>query len=197
MFRTSVEKLTFSSVAFRVTGNNPYLGDRIYEIGSVRFNISSKINEFSTYINPGRPLPRRERYRTSITDELLAGSPTFSEIEEEFISFIDDTVLVFHDAPVWLSFLSMERSKSLENIVLDTKAIIRKRFNFREDTLLYLSKKLKIERALNHGALEDARAVSRIIRFIVSELKPSTLGDILTIQSGSVRILGFNLSLRF
>lgn len=188
MYATPVAKVIFSAVDIETTGLYPYLGDRICEIGAVKFTLSSKLAEFSTLVNPGIPLSRATRYINGITDAMVKGAPFIAEIEDEFLSFIDDTVLVFHNAPFDLSFLLNEADSPINNFVLDTLTIARRRFNFVSNTLKYIVRTLEVNPLPIHRAINDARALSKVTKVFINRLKPRTLGDILVMQGGSVRI---------
>ncbi len=188
MYATPVAKVIFSAVDIETTGLYPYLGDRICEIGAVKFTLSSKLAEFSTLVNPGIPLSRATRYINGITDAMVKGAPFIAEIEDEFLSFIDGTVLVFHNAPFDLSFLLNEADSPINNFVLDTLTIARRRFNFVSNTLKYIVRTLEVNPLPIHRAINDARALSEVTKVFINRLKPRTLGDILVMQGGSVRI---------
>jgi len=191
MYTLPVEKVIFSGVDIETTGLYPYLEDRICEIGAVRFTLSSKLEEFSTLINPGIPLSREARYINGITDKMVKGAPSILDIQDEFLSFIAGTVLVFHNAPFDLSFLINELVLPIDNLVLDILTIAKRRFDFRSNTLEYIARVLRIKSLPTHRAIDDARAVSEVTREFINTLKPRkprTLGDVLVMQGGSVRI---------
>ena len=188
MYATPVAKVIFSAVDIETTGLYPYLGDRICEIGAVQFTLSSKLAEFSTLVNPGIPLSRATRYINGITDAMVKDAPFIAEIEDEFLSFIDGTVLVFHNAPFDLSFLLNEADSPINNFVLDTLTIARRRFNFVSNTLEYIVRTLEVNPLPIHRAINDARALSEVTKVFINRLKPRTLGDILVMQGGSVRL---------
>ncbi len=188
MYTVAVDKVIFSGVDLETTGLYPYLGDRICEIGIVKFTLSSVLAEFSTLVNPGLPLPRAARYINGITDEMVADAPSIAEVEDELLAFIRNTVLVFHNAPFDLSFLINELNSPIDNLVLDTLTIARRKFSFRSNTLEYLARRLGVKSLPTHRAMDDTRTVSEIMRKFINTLKPRTLGDILVMQGGSVQL---------
>ncbi len=48
--------------------------DRIIEIGAVRMEGGRITDRFSSFVNPGRPIPFRITELTSIRDEMVIGS---------------------------------------------------------------------------------------------------------------------------
>jgi DNA polymerase III epsilon subunit family exonuclease len=190
MYTVPVDKVIFSVVDIETTGLYPYLGDRICEIGAVRFTLSSKLAEFSTLVNPGIPMSRTARYINGITDKMVKEAPSISDVKDRFLSFIGNTVLVFHNAPFDLSFLIKEMNSRIDNLVLDTLTIARRRFNFRYNTLEYIARTLSVKSLPTHRAIDDARALSEITKVFINTLKPHMLGDILVMQGGSVEITG-------
>jgi len=61
--------------------------DRIIEIGAVKVEDGKITDKFSTFVNPKRPIPFRITELTSITDEMVIGSPDIETILPQFIDF--------------------------------------------------------------------------------------------------------------
>lgn len=90
---------------FETTGLDPR-EDRIIEIGGQRISHGEVVEEFSTLVNPGRPISEQITKITGITNEMLADKPTAAEVLPKFLHFIDSALLVAHNAEFDMAFLS-------------------------------------------------------------------------------------------
>ena len=55
------------------------------------------MDEFSTLVNPGIPIPYYASEINGITDDMVADSPNFREALGQFLEFAGDFVLVGHN----------------------------------------------------------------------------------------------------
>jgi DNA polymerase-3 subunit epsilon len=76
------------------------------EIGAVRFTGSHLTGEFSSLVRPAGPIPAEITALTGITDEMVSRAPLAGPALRAFLSFADDCVLVAHNAPFDLGFLT-------------------------------------------------------------------------------------------
>ena len=78
------------------TGLDPKSGDRITEIGCVEI-VDRKItgNTFREIINPDRKNSLESIQITGLTDEILKDKPFFSDIVDNFLEFIGDSIVNF------------------------------------------------------------------------------------------------------
>lgn len=71
--------------------------DQVVEISAVKVRGGQVVGEFSTLVNPGRPIPRAASQVNGITDAMVKDSPSFLEALEAFLDFAGDAVLVGHN----------------------------------------------------------------------------------------------------
>jgi ATP-dependent DNA helicase DinG len=109
---------TFVALDLETTGLNPDR-DAIIEIGAIKFRDGVAIEQFTTLINPGRPIPYEVQQLTGICDADVAGKPHFREIAGQAMRFIGSLPVVGHNVSFDLAFM---RAQGLlaENIGLDT-----------------------------------------------------------------------------
>jgi DNA polymerase III subunit epsilon len=152
--------MQFIAFDLETTGVCPGV-DQIVEIGAVRFNNGSPEAVFSTLIDPKRPIPPGASQVNGIFDNMLVGKPTIDQILPSFAEFCGDTIIVAHNAPFDVQFLTADIRKfegpGPKGIILDTCNMARKVFpglpNYKLSTLV---QHLKIESTDFHRAEEDA-----------------------------------------
>lgn len=100
------------------TGLDPQR-DEIIEIGAVRFNGRRIEDEWTTLINPGRPIPPFIKNMTQISDQMVAHAPPISEVVDELAEFVGELPIVGHNVRFDLSFLRRQRL-FVYNDIIDT-----------------------------------------------------------------------------
>ena len=82
--------------------------DRITEIGLVEVDKGRHIGEWSSLVNPERPIPALIESLTGITDAMVAKAPTFAELAEDLYQRLAGKTLVAHNARFDCGFLQNE-----------------------------------------------------------------------------------------
>jgi ATP-dependent DNA helicase DinG len=131
--------------------------DAIIEIGAVRFNGRRIEAEWSSLINPNRPIPPFINQLTGINNEMVRNAPPLQAVIQELVDFVGECPVLGHNVRFDLSFL--QRSKILKyNDVLDTYELAAvllptaSRYN-----LGALCQAMGILLPATHRALDDAR----------------------------------------
>jgi DNA polymerase III subunit epsilon len=78
----------------------------ITEIGAVRLNGGEVTGEFSSLVRPYSPIPAEICELTGITDAMVSRAPSIRAAMTAFLAFSRGCVLVAHNAPFDLSFLT-------------------------------------------------------------------------------------------
>jgi DNA polymerase-3 subunit epsilon len=86
--------------------------DRITEVGIVRIANGEPVEEWSSLVNPERPIPAYIEEFTGISNEMVAGAPRFAEIAAIVRQKLRGAVFVAHNARFDYSFLRSEFLKS-------------------------------------------------------------------------------------
>jgi DNA polymerase III epsilon subunit family exonuclease len=156
-------------VDVETTGLSPRHGHRVIEIGAVAVEQGVIIEEFSTLIDAGVPVPYVVQAIHGITDEMLEGQPTPEEALPLFARFIRDSILVAHNAPFDIRFLRHEFAHlgmGLPHRCLCTLEMSRRHLpRLRDHTLETVYSHLCPDAAFirqSHRALDDARMTARI-----------------------------------
>lgn len=137
--------------------------DRIIEIGAIKFSNGKSVAEFSSFINPGVPLPAAITQLTGIQTGDLSNAPTFDRIAGSLIDFMAGLPLCGHQIEFDIGFLNEEFKRAgrpkISAPEIDTALLSRiivpsiSRFS-----LKHMSHSLGIELENAHRALADARA---------------------------------------
>src|SRR5262245_31974919 len=75
-----------------VEANSPT--SRIIEIGAVRFNRDGVLDEWSTLVNPGVPIPYAVRSLTGIGSSDVVEAPTLNQVSDRLRDFVGSDSLV-------------------------------------------------------------------------------------------------------
>jgi DNA polymerase-3 subunit epsilon len=152
------------------TGLDPLNGHRVVEIGCVELmNHMPTGNTFHAYLNPERSMPTEAAMVHGLTDEFLADKPLFSQVVDDFLSFIGDAPLIAHNANFDMNFINAELVRCgftalAKTRAIDTAQMARKMFPGAPASLDALCKRFNIslaERSL-HGALLDSRLLAEV-----------------------------------
>ena len=155
------------------TGLKVDQGHRVVDIGAIVLKDRKKTNEyFQSYVNPERLIDREAQEIHGISNEQLEKEPKFSEIAESFLEFVQDSVLIIHNAPFDLGFLNTELQRASSNYpkleeiceIEDTLVLARKKFPGRRNKLDDLADRYEIEGydRTFHGALVDANILADV-----------------------------------
>ncbi|MEN8241440.1 MAG: 3'-5' exonuclease, partial [Chloroflexota bacterium] len=82
--------------------------DTIIEIGAIRFNNRRIEEEFSTLINPQRPISNFITRLTGITNLMVQNSPTIDEVLPELADFVGDLPILGHNVKFDVGFLRQQ-----------------------------------------------------------------------------------------
>ena len=79
--------------------------DAITEIGAVRFNGNRVEDEWTTLVNPNRPIPTMITNLTGISNEMVRNAPPLNSIIRELADFVGNAPVLGHSVRFDLSFL--------------------------------------------------------------------------------------------
>lgn len=159
------------------TGLDVASGHRVIEIGCVEV-INRKLTgvHFHQYINPEREVDIGAFEVHGISNEFLSDKPTFAQIANEFVAFLDGSELVIHNAPFDLGFLNSELARLAEDgrqeaiqldamcSVVDTLTMARKKHPGQRNSLDALCQRYGVDNSSRdlHGALLDAEILADV-----------------------------------
>ncbi len=151
--------------------------DKIIEISAIKIKNNQIIDKFETFINPEQSLSNFTTKLTSITNQDVKSAPLISEVIPKFKAFIDNTVLVAHNAHFDVGFIY----KTLKDHhlfdapypTIDTLSIARcfygdklNRFNLKA-----VAKYFKVELSQHHRAIYDTTATMEIFLHMIRDAR--------------------------
>jgi DNA polymerase-3 subunit epsilon len=142
--------------------------DRITEIAILITEGDQLIEQWSSLVNPGMPIPERIQSLIGITDEMVENAPKFSEIADFVAEKLADAVFVAHNARFDYNFLraAYEREAShWESPVLCSVKFSRALDpEFARHGLDALIERYGYHIESRHRALDDARIVWQFLQ---------------------------------
>lgn len=173
------------------TGFSPFK-DRLTEIGAVKYSGGVIGEKFDTFVNPHMPIPYKVVELTGITDEMVRTAPDEKDAVKEFLDFCGDAVLVAHNAPFDISFITAACERSgyaFEPTYIDTvvmaRALMPDLKNHKLDTV---AAGLELGDFNHHRACDDAAILSEIFARLIERAqdnaKCETTSDLNTALAG-------------
>src|SRR5690606_10254955 len=149
------------------TGNSPTADDKIIDVGIVVIEDHHITEEYSTLLNPKKPIPPFISNLTGIYDDDVKNAPTFSDKAEQIASMFKEGYLIAHNVPFDLGFLNGELSKleipKLTNPVIDTVELSRILYPQAPGYQLgQLAEYFNIKHEDPHRALSDAYVTAKL-----------------------------------
>ena len=168
------------------TGLNPQQ-DRITEIGAVKIRNGQIVDRFSAFVNPGVSIPSFIVKLTGITDDMVKDAPPIEQVLNEFMEFIQGSVLVAHNANFDVGFIKQNAKvmgEKVKNSYIDTLELCRKMFpELGRYKLNIVAKHLKIELENHHRAVHDSMATAKIFLHCINVLKEKGCKSIKDMQN--------------
>ena len=170
--------MEFVSFDLETTGIISHI-DHIVEIGAVRFEEGQAKESYQQLVSIAGSMPEQATAINGITNEMLEGKPSISEVLPTFSEFCSGALLVAHNAPFDFQFLlrviEEHRAPAPRGLVLDTCQLARKSFpglaNYKLSTLCSY---LKISSSEFHRAEADARSCGELFVHILKKNSFST-----------------------
>lgn len=177
----TLRHLPFVVVDVETTGGRPTV-DRVVEIAAVRTVGGRIVAEWSSLVDPGRPIPPMVRRITGIDEARVAGAPRFREVVDAFLDVLGGAPFVAHNARFDRRFVDAELARArgvrLTNATLCTVRLARRLLpGVRRRNLDALAHLYGIPIEGRHRALPDARATARILHRLLAAAAEAGIED--------------------
>ena len=163
------------------TGLSP-LTCQITEIGAVIYKDGKVLSTFSTFVNPGMPIPAEITDITGITDDMVKGAPDPGKAVRDFLEFAGDRLLIAHNANFDMGFIKKaaeDNGFSVPNPYLDTLALSRSiNPELKKHKLDTLQEYFGLEDFNHHRAFEDAEMLGKIFDAMIRKMGRSGIIDL-------------------
>tara|TARA_B100000530_G_scaffold235804_1_gene153084 strand:- start:891 stop:1559 length:669 start_codon:yes stop_codon:yes gene_type:complete len=162
------------------TGLSVKDGHRIVEIGCIELDelIPTK-NIFHFYLNPERKVSEEAFKVHGYSDDFLSDKQKFSEIADDFLTFIEDKKIIIHNAEFDIAHLNNElliagKEQIMKTNVVDTLDIARNKFPGSGISLDALCKRFRIDnsRRDKHSALVDCELLAKVYINLIDQKEP-------------------------
>ncbi|SEQ57203.1 DNA polymerase III catalytic subunit, PolC type [Virgibacillus subterraneus] len=149
--------------------------DTIIELAGVKIYQGEVIDRFESFANPHHPLSQTTTDLTGITDDMVNNAPEIDDVLKDFYEWMEDGILVAHNASFDIGFLNQGfkkiEYKKVENPVIDTLELSRFLFpELKNHRLNTMCKHLDIELTQHHRAIYDAEATGYLLWKLVQGL---------------------------
>ncbi len=165
---TNDQTLTQDIVCFdlETTGLNKKT-EHITEIGAVVLRNGEICEEYSTFVNPGKSIPRDVVELTGITDDMVKDAPDEETAVRTFLDWVGDRPMAAHNAEFDIGFIAAvcERiGRPFENTWMDTlilsQNLLPELSRFKLDIV---AEKLNLPAFNHHRAKDDAATVGYML----------------------------------
>ena len=124
-----------------------------------------EMESYSTYINPGMPIPFRITELTGITDDDVKDAPVFDEQADTLYDFVGSELLVGYNVSFDKRFLIAADIRFKSKEFYDYMAYIKKRVSRVENyKLITILKHFGIRSVQLHNSIDDTAALTELIR---------------------------------
>ena len=167
-------------IDLETTGFAGHLDDRIVELAVVHTDPHGQVTgRWTTLVNPGRS-PRPTRIHGLSTDD-LSDAPYFAELTDWLTNLLAGHVLVAHNAPYDLSFLTTEYERADADppdwTTVCTLELARRLGHTGPLTLDACCAAYGVTLSANHTALGDANSTAELLRSSLSQASIAGLQD--------------------
>ena len=181
-------ELTYTVFDMETTGLRPSEGDEILSIGAIRIVNCRLLHEerFEQLVDPLRTIPWESVQIHGIHPEMVIGQPTVDKVLPGFQKFVENTILVAHNAAFDMRFLQLKEEQTAVrfiNPVLDTlllSAVVHPSHSNHD--LEAIAQRLGVRILGRHTAVGDALATGELFLKLLPLLASNgiyTLKDVL------------------
>ena len=164
---------------------------KITEISAIKFQNGKVVDEFTTLINPERPISKFITKLTGIDNEMVKDAPLIQDIIQDFHNFTKDSHFVAHNATFDFNFLNHATKKHLNeemknNILCTCKLARRLLPELPNKKLGTVCEHFEINNEQAHRAKGDALATTRILKKFLELTKAEEISYLLKVQKAKI-----------
>ena len=164
-------EFSFCVVDLETTGLSPDKGSGIIEVGGVLIEEGRIGDTFEQFTDPGHSIPEEITQITGITNDDIQGAPPTESVLDDFMDFIEDTILIAHNARFDLSFLHTYSPRTIDHDYIDTLRLARQLLDTDKNSLGYLAEQFDLSLENAHRATDDALATAELFLMLTEEIQ--------------------------
>ncbi|MGC9171310.1 3'-5' exonuclease [Caldisericum sp.] len=168
--------------------------DEVIEIGAIKVVDLEVVSTFKTLVRPRKTISRFITNLTGITQEDLNKAQDRDKIKSDFKQFIEDSILVAHNASFDKEFLERFLEEPLQNEIIDTLELARLIYpELSSHSLEKLVQALNLKKEKAHRAFNDALMLFELFKKLLEESKTFEDADMKLLKEiiGDSRNFGF------
>jgi len=162
------------------TGATP-TRDRITEIGLIRYENGVEVGRWNTLINPEVSIPPFIQRLTGINQAMVTHAPTFAQVCETVLQWLDQAVLCAHNVRFDYGFLKNEFKRigvTFQKKLLCTVKLSRKLYpQHHSHSLNAIIERFHLVCSQRHRAMGDTEIMGAFIDAAICELGESTVQE--------------------
>ncbi|CEP78849.1 PolC-type DNA polymerase III [Defluviitoga tunisiensis] len=170
----NIEEAEYVVFDLETTGLEPALNE-IIEIGAVKLKDMKIVSKFHRLVKPKKPVSQFTTNLTGITNEMLEKENPIEVVLPEFLSFIEDAILVAHNADFDYRFLrewvAKVYNEHFEQTYIDTLALSKSLLNLKGYSLDKVVDELNLGNFEHHRAHEDANVTALVFIKLIEMAK--------------------------
>lgn len=145
----------------------------IIEISALKVRSDKIVSQFSSLVNPSQNIPPFISKLTGITDDMVAAAPQIYSVLPEFMTFVENDLILGHNVNFDINFLydnwKKHFQKDFTNDFVDTMRLSRKHCKVTSHRLKSLAKHYNIPTKGHHRALVDCEITYKIYNCIKND----------------------------
>lgn len=177
-----LDQVVFIFLDTETTGDAPHR-DKIIELSAIKVKGNEILETFDELIDPKMIIPEISTEITGITQDMVRGKPTFSDLADKFLEFLGNDIIVAHNADFDRQFvnheLMMAGKTTLSNAQFCTwklsKRILPKQERY---SLEYLADNFGFDKGSAHRALDDTKTSWQLFKKMMGMMKQKDLGTL-------------------
>ena len=154
----------FTIIDTETTGLGCY--SRLVEFAGMKFRDGEVVDSFQTLVNPNMVMSEDVIKIHGITNEMVQNLPQINEISHKIYDFIEDDVLVAHNAKFDIDVLNRRLLFGIKNNYIDSLPIFRETLSLPRYKLNYIRQYFNIEIDQTHRALDDVEMLYQCLKKI-------------------------------
>lgn len=164
----------YVTVDLETTGNSFEKGDRIIQISIVIIEKGKIIDQYTSLVNPEKPIPAFIQELTGIDDQMVTVAPKFEEIADKVYTILEHSIFIAHNVKFDLGFLDRELKHAGKhhpvNLTLDTVELAKILLPCSPSYKLQdLSEQMSVVHNNPHQADSDALATAELFLLLVKK----------------------------